>query len=306
MALALLANVQKRVIVTVNANPGTFSAAVATNPAIGAFPTQADIDESIFNGEDTLITKGYFNSINNTLCQPFLAFTPATSRGANITFHYGNMGRAEVSKTVSTFLSSAINTTTNQIVITTHGLTTGSSVSWLSTGTLPTLAVVGAITTVMTFYVYALDANTIALAQTYNDAINGLNTVDFTAQGSGTDTLITWQTGTEAESVDDITNAIAVGTYVQAGAFDFLYKIDSGTFYHPAQYGRVELPSYTRTTTLQANQADEILISALAIKYLTRNASPTPFEKWTAIADEGMQMIIRDGSYSPPKFDENP
>ncbi len=305
MALALLANVQKRVIVTVNANPGTFSAAVATNPVVGAFPTQADIDEAIFNGEDTLITKAYFNSVNNTLCQPFLAFTPATSRGTNVAFHYGNMGRAEVSKSVKTFLSSAINTTLNQIAITGHGLTTGTSVSWLSTGTLPTLST-GVITAVMTFYVYVLDVSTIALAATYNDAVNGLNTVDFTNAGSGTMTLVEWQTGTEAESVDDITNAIAVGTYVEAGAFDFLFKIDSGTFYHPAAYGRIELPSYTRTAALQANQADEILIAALAIKYLTRNASPTLFSEWTKIADEGLGMIIKDGAYSPPKFDENP
>lgn len=305
MALADLDTVKKRVIITLNANPGAFSASVATSPSVGAFPSDADISQAIFEGESTLITKGYFNSINNTLCQPFLAFTPATSRGTNITFHYGNMGRAEVSKSVKTFPSFAINTTLNQITITSHGLATGTTISWLSTGALPTLST-GAITTVMTFYVYVLDVSTIALALTYNDAINGLNTVDFTVAGSGTDTLIEWQTGTEAESVDDITNAIANGTYVQVGAFDFLFKIDSGTFYHPAAYGRIELPSYTRTSVLQANQADEILLAALAIKYVTRNASPAPFEFYSQMADAGLMAIIRDGSYSPPKFDENP
>jgi hypothetical protein len=304
MALAILADVSKRVIVAVNANPGTFSATVATNPVIGAFPTDADIQDAVFQGEANLITKGYFNSINNTLCQPFLAFTAATARGANVAFHYGNMGRAEVSKSVSTFLAAAINTTLNQITITTHGLVDGTAVSWLCSGTFPTLTT-GIITALMTFYVRVLDANTIALTLNYNDAINGTNTVDFTVAGSGTMTLIAWQTGTEAESVDDVTSAVAVGTYVQADAFNFLYKVDSGTFYHPAPYGRIELPGYTRTATLQANQADEILIAALAIKYLTRNASPANFEAFYRIADEGMMAILRDGSYNPPG-DANP
>lgn len=105
--------------------------------------------------------------------------------------------------------------------------------------------------------------------------------------------------GTEANSRDDITAIMALGSsYVQSGAFDHLYFIDgNGVFYHPATYGRLELPSFTRTSALQSFQSEESLIIATAVRLLTKHATPALFDAWTKESVAGINQLVTDGFY---------
>ncbi|WP_328683131.1 hypothetical protein [Streptomyces sp. NBC_00343] len=82
----------------------------------------------------------------------------------------------------STFAASAVNTSTDQITVTAHGLPTspGWAVVFTTTGTLPTGLVAAT-----TYYAKRIDANTL---EVYTDAAL-TSKVDLTAQGSGTHTI---------------------------------------------------------------------------------------------------------------------
>lgn len=299
MTPALLANVLPRVISVLGANPGAWSGVVSGS--VGAFPDDDEILAATLEADGNLITKGYFQSVNDTLSQPFMQMGSPIARGEQVDFHYGHMGRVELSKATGEFVDANVNTGTDVITVSvTSPLVTGDPISFLSTGVLPTGLVANT-----TYNAIVITTDTIKVAASYQNALLGTAVNITSAAGGGTHTIIGWQTGQPTENVADITNAISVGeTYVGANSFTHLYKIDGGDFYYVSKFGRIELPVYERTTVLQADKADEMLIAALAIKGLTKNASPAPFEKWTSMADEGMQAIIRDGSYQG--VDENP
>jgi hypothetical protein len=84
----------------------------------------------------------------------------------------------------------AINTTSNEVTITGHGLSTGDAVlvHVATGGTLPALGS-GALSPSTVYYVAKVDADTFTLHPTYADAIAGppaTNPIDFTDDGTGT------------------------------------------------------------------------------------------------------------------------
>jgi hypothetical protein len=81
------------------------------------------------------------------------------------------------------FDPSAINTTTNEITYTAHGLTDGQVVYINTTGTLP--AATPALNPETKYYANSTGANTFSLHLTSADAIAGTNAIDFTSQGTG-------------------------------------------------------------------------------------------------------------------------
>lgn len=291
MALALLANTAPRINAILGANPGVWSASVSGT--VGAFPDISEITAASLEADGELITRGYFNSVNAALAQPFMAACSPLLNGGQIPFHYGNYGMVEVAHTVKTFTTGSVNTTTDEITASSNGFQTGDPISFFGPSGVPSPLVAD-----QTYYAIAGSSqNTFQVAATPADAANG-TAVNLTSQGSGTMTVVKWQGGQEAESIDDIKNALAVGnSYVESGAFNYLWKVDSGNLYHAAAWGRVEIPTYNRTTALQANKTDEPIIIALAVKLLTKNASPAMFQEWGAIAEAGIQSIIRDGMY---------
>jgi hypothetical protein len=91
----------------------------------------------------------------------------------------------------------SINTTTNEITITGHGLVTGQSGTFSATTTLPDPIVSGT-----RYYVSRVSADVIKLHGTYADAVAGTNVVDITTTGTGTITFQLPGILTPAQSTD--------------------------------------------------------------------------------------------------------
>ena len=82
-----------------------------------------------------------------------------------------------------------INTTTNILTITDHGMIDGNMVRFQSTTSLPAPLQVDT-----HYYVHTSDTDTFSLAPTYLDAIAGSNLIDFTSTGSGTISIVPFVT----------------------------------------------------------------------------------------------------------------
>lgn len=279
-------------VAILGANPGIWDSQVSGE--VGAFPSDDELEAAALEADGLLITRGYFNSVNNTLAKPFFEASSPIASGQNVPAHYGQISKVEVSKVAKSFATGNVNTGTGVVTITAHGLTNGAPISFTadSTGSVPTGLIAGG-----TYYAIVIDADTFKVADTAVDALAGV-AIALTDTGSGTMYVIEWQQGDEAESLADITNAAAgVAAYVNAGAFDHLYKIDSGNFYTPARWGRIETPQYFRSGRLQANREDEPIIASYAVSLLTKNASPALFSEHQTKAENWMNQIIRDGSW---------
>lgn len=292
-ATASMSNVQKRTIQILNANQSAFATTVSGN--VGSFPYSDEVDLAILEADEAVCTSGYFQSMNDSLSTPFtVQSVPLLDQDA-IPFHKGTLNRVEVSKTVLNLTSASVDTGTDIITSNGHGLTTGQLVSFLVvSGGLPS-----GLTAATNYYVIVLTANTFQLATSYANAVYAGTAIDLTTTGSGRWLMIAWVLGVEAQSLDDITNAISVGeSYVGTGAFDLLYRPQDGQIYTPAQYARVSYPEYIRTSTLQAKQSEEYLVICGAVMMLTKNASPAPFIPYSQEFMRGIQELITDGKYT--------
>jgi hypothetical protein len=290
MTLALVANCLPRLIALLGANPGVWTSTVSGE--VGAFPSDGEMTDALLLADGELITRGYFNSINNTLAQRFMVMSSPLASGDNVPSHYGNIGRVEVAQVSITGFAS------DEPVF--AGIKAGQPASVIAAtgGVLPT-----GLNATTTYYAVPLDEFSCGLAATPTDALAG--TLIAITGGSGMFFLIVWQPGVKAESLADVSNATAIADdYVEPGACDMLWSIDQGNLYTPADFWRAETPVYTRTGALQANQSDEDIIVFLAAANLVRNASPALFDTYAGKAETGIQQIIRDGSYSGR--DENP
>lgn len=85
------------------------------------------------------------------------------------------------------FATTDVNTGTDEITITAHGLENFQRVQFTSTGAVPT-----GLTASTTYYLIVVDANTIQVATTYANAFAGTQ-IDITSVGSGTHTLTPYE-----------------------------------------------------------------------------------------------------------------
>lgn len=108
---------------------------------------------------------------------------------------------------------------------------------------------------------------------------------------------VTWVDGIKVDK-DAVINALATETYVQAGAYDFLYSLDDNQFRTTQNFGRVTYPVYTRTSILQCNKNEESLIIFRAVAILVKHASPALFDKYEMMAEAGRKELIEDGVYT--------
>ncbi len=292
MELALLANVLPRIVRTLNANPTAWSSNVSGD--VGSFPSNDEILAATFEAESLIITRGYFQSINKDLAQAFMVMSAVLAHRANIPFHYGNPGKVEVahSSAVKTFVDAGVSAGSDTITLTAHGLVTGQNISFLTTGVLPAPL---AITT--DYFVIVVDANTIKLATSYANALIGTAINITSAAGGGTHTLLPWREGIETKNVAAFLTAMANPNYIPLTDYIHLFALEGGSFYHPATYGRIELPIYTRTAALQVNQSEETLVWATAIRFLTKHSTPVEFDKFIAESERGIQQLVADGQY---------
>lgn len=298
MALADLDIVKKRVISILNAaGPGAYSATVATGGnTVGAFPSNDEILQAILEADEMVATEGYFQSANDSLANPFNITTAPLTTDDDVPFHHGDLSRVQLCWAYDTFTQVIL---TDQIIFADpHSFQTGDIVTFTTTGTLPT-----GLTVNTQYYVIVVNSLAIKVASSRTNAFNG-SAVSITEDtGSGIHSIYGWRTGILAQSLDDILNGITVGnTYVGGGeddgAFNFLYFPNDGRIYTSAPYWRVTYPQYTRTTTLQCNQNEEFLIIATAVRILTKNASPAPFEYYANESIRGIQQLVTDGVYT--------
>ena len=124
---------------------------------------------------------------------------------------YGALGRDNGEN----FQPADVNTATDVITLTGHGLTTGTKIKFSSTGILP-----GGLNGTTYYYVRALTANTIAVYPTRNDAENDINRQNLFTQGTGTHTAILPQLPGIA-----LTGVAAIA----AGSHHSLFLMDDGT-----------------------------------------------------------------------------
>lgn len=108
----------------------------------------------------------------------------------------------------------------------------------------------------------------------------------------------TWIKGIEAMHIDDVVNLARHSDYIETGAGRNLYKFDGGRFYSPAAYGRVKSSTYAKTSALQINEMEEYLLVCTAVRFLTKHASPVPFEHYVNESVRGIQQLIQDGVYT--------
>lgn len=310
--IALLANVQSRVNAILGANPGVWSAAVSGQ--VGAFPDIAEITQAALEADGEVITRGYFNSVNDTLCQPFITFSSPLPNGANVPLHYGNSGKIQLASRKIAFATTDVDATADTFSTASkspaaHNLVTGSEVSLsVGSGTLP-----GGLTANTSYFCRFVDTVTFKLSTTIENAFNGV-TIDLTNQGSVGYTMLIWEPGLEVDKITvaninasgkDYVQAQAVAAMLPTNPMGCFYCIENGNLYHTSTHARIEYPDYTRTTSLQANKVDETLITAGTVRNLTKDASPAAFQEWTNMWAAGLQAIIQDGSYNPPG-DQNP
>lgn len=292
MALADLNNVKKRVIRILNANESAWAATVSGN--IGAFPDDSEITAAILEADQKICNEGYFPSVNETLRRDFMTWSGILGNRAKLPFFHGKRGKVEVAATAQTktFVDANVTVGTDTIAITAHGLVTGQIVSLISSGALP-----AGLSNSAEYYVIATDANNIKLANSIQNAVIG-TAVDITAAaGGGTHTVIAWVSATESKNIGSMMKAITNGAYSNTSAFDHLYCIENGVFFHPAVYGRVEFPLYTRTAALQCQESEETLIIATAIRLLTKHASPATFDTWAKESIAGINQLKTEGIY---------
>lgn len=288
MATADITVCLKRLIALLNANPGIYSATVSGQ--VGAFPSQEEINQSLFEADNEVCVRGYLQSANDSLSNPFTVTSPPLADRANIPFHHGNLNKVEISIVTENFTTMTV---ANQIPLAAHALSTGQIVSLITTGTLPTgLAVL------TDYYVIVINANVISMATTLTNALDGIGVPITLGTGTGTHTIIAWQIGIQAQNLDDVTNAISYGSYVQPDAFNTLYAISDAVVYFPATYCRVSYGVYVRTGSLQANETETSLLIFTAAKVLAKNASAALFADYSQLSDMGIQQLVTDGVYS--------
>jgi hypothetical protein len=116
------------------------------------------------------------------------AVTNSTNGAAYDLTRYQNY-HVQVNYTVNTpanqvFASTAVNTGTSQVTITSHGFATGLAVTLTTTGTLPT-----GLSLATTYYLIVIDANTVQFASNLANALAG-TAITLSAQGSGNDTVV--------------------------------------------------------------------------------------------------------------------
>lgn len=114
---------------------------------------------------------------NATSSNAAINFPQASSNWGSVS-HWGVMD----SNVIKSFTNAEVNTGTDGITITSHGIATGTQarVSKATGATMPT-----GLTEGTAYYVRSVDANTISLHPTAADATGNTNKVDITAAGSG-------------------------------------------------------------------------------------------------------------------------
>ena len=166
-------------------------------------PTQASVRDYISNNLGPYLNQPYStNAVPSALVQltssgkinidqipalrPF-NITSVSSTAERLAIEDASSGDIAIETSATTFnvAAASINTSTDAITITSHGINTGDLLTYNSGSSL-----VGGLADGIQYYAIKIDDNTIKLATTKSNADTGV-AIDLTSQGAGTHTLVT-------------------------------------------------------------------------------------------------------------------
>ena len=121
-----------------------------------------------------------------------------------------------------------VNTTSNQITATSHGMSSGQAFTVITDTTLP-----GGLSHTTAYYANVVNANTITAHTTYADSLTGANPVDITTAGTGNHKLY-WISIFAQQGVDYVirTPGASATTAPTAGEYFIKYKNSFGATRH--------------------------------------------------------------------------
>jgi len=153
---------------------------------------------------------------------------------------------------VKSYAYTAVNTTSEIITISGHGLTAGIAVKPTSTATLPAELVSGT-----TYYVIYVSSTEIKLATSYANALAGTN-INFSTQGTGTHTL---------------SEVVSPSIDIRRTAEDFIAKVNANSLIVYAYYDSTEgsLPGLIRL------EDKDYLTTAFTVQSVTASTAGAPF-----------------------------
>jgi len=156
---------------------------------------------AVFQIEDGIATGRGFSSIDaNGICAKFRDWVVKTPGAGGPGWYIIDDYSSNVFKN---FTPTDVNTSTEELTITGHGFAHCHTIRFSTTGTVPT-----GLTNNTTYYVIYVNANTIKLATTFNNAMSN-TAINISSQGSGTHTI----TPMEYFIIVSDANAASVNSY---------------------------------------------------------------------------------------------
>lgn len=199
----------------------------------------------------------------------------------------------------ATFLNTAINTTSNVITVTAHGMQTGQPVTYTASATVP-----AGLTSGTTYYVIRVTADTLSLAATSFDAFNG-TAIDITSQGTGgnTSTLTSnYYDGTQADSKDTIVQATMFPSVFGATAYATagFWFIEGDIVYTTSPNCKVVYTDYTLTSSPQAPEPYLSAVVGGALSHLYKDGGDFELSQYYGQQYQGYLQAIASGAMILP------
>jgi hypothetical protein len=175
-------------------------------------------------------------SIDSTTGQDAAAFSICSTNGSNedivssiIVTNGGSGYRSQVSKTFNGSSSAAVSVSNNTISITSHGFTDLDLVTYSNGGGTS----IGGLTNDRPYYVIYINANTIKLATSYDNADNAV-AIDLTSLGNGSSHTLTFE-GTTVSLLGGAGSGATATPIISSGVITGITVTDGGTGYAGAR-----------------------------------------------------------------------
>lgn len=186
-----------------------------------------------------------------------------------VMLEYLQYGNVYYIAATNTWPDANVDDNTDTIVIPNHGYVTGQAVRLTTAGTLPSPLVTG-----QTYYIIAVDAVTVQLATTYDNALNAVPQT-LTSVGTGTSTMTAYQ-----KDVCQWLASPSQGYTDPAIPFDYIYIwLEAGLLYTNRTNGTFAfsvpyIPTLNGVSTTLPSQLEDDLIDEMAKIAITSGFPP--------------------------------
>lgn len=285
---------QKAVVSILQASRTAYGAGATGDSPDGSnrmFSSATEIDDAILYADAEICTL-----MCNTLQHPFQTtfiqtssvlgrVAPLPARNGMILRVYGLSGDP---KNVVSMDDAA-----DSITVTTHGLTTGDLIQFITTGTVG-----GGLTINTDYYVIVLTASTFRVATSYLNAVQGTYIV-LNATAPVSSQIIEFNEALKARTADEIKEAIQnpalYGTYSAPWFF-----VEGDYLYLTGEMGRVIYTDYTKTSAPQAPEPYRNAIVAGAVARLVKDgADESVATYYNNLYSQYLQMVASGNKVLP-------